>query len=183
MVGDRIGDASAVKMSTASVYKGTTAVLTQALLAARANGVLEHVLADLERGAPELVSNPGRRVANGATKAARYVGEMREIAETQSRAGLTPALFEAMADVYAALSQTSLARRHPEELESDPALKDVLDELAPLSEPLHSDRPSRGGCWTRKARTQGASISSRYGRDRGRGIVASRAASRHGRSL
>ncbi|HEU0246889.1 MAG TPA: DUF1932 domain-containing protein [Gaiellaceae bacterium] len=129
VVGDRIGDASAVKMSTASVYKGTTAVLTQALLAARANGVLEHVLADLERGAPELASNSGRRVANGATKAARYVGEMREIARAQSRAGLTPALFEAMAEVYAALSQTSFARRHPEELGSDPALKDVLDEL------------------------------------------------------
>ena len=139
VVGDRIGDASAVKMSTASVYKGTTAVLTQALLAAKANGVLEHVLADLEGGAPELVSNSGRRVANGATKAARYVGEMREIAETQSRAGLTPALFEAMAEVYAALSRTSFAHRHPEELGSDPALEDVLDELAMLggrSEPL-----------------------------------------------
>jgi 3-hydroxyisobutyrate dehydrogenase-like beta-hydroxyacid dehydrogenase len=130
VVGDRIGDASAVKMSTASVYKGTTAVLTQALLAARANGVLEHVLADLERGAPELVSNSGRRVANGAAKASRYVGEMREIAGAQSRAGLTPALFEAMAEVYAALSQTSLAQRHPEELGSGLALRDVLDELA-----------------------------------------------------
>jgi 3-hydroxyisobutyrate dehydrogenase-like beta-hydroxyacid dehydrogenase len=130
VVGDRIGDASAVKMSTASVYKGTTAVLTQALLAARANGVLEHVLADLERGAPELVSNSGRRVANGAAKASRYVGEMREIAEAQSRAGLTPALFEAMAEVYATLSQTSLAQRHPEELGGGLALRDVLDELA-----------------------------------------------------
>lgn len=130
VVGDGIGDASAVKMSTASVYKGTTAVLTQALLAARANGVLEHVLADLERGAPELVSNPGRRVANGVTKAARYVGEMREIAWAQSRAGLTPALFEAMAEVYAALSQTSFARRHPEELGSETRLAEVLDELA-----------------------------------------------------
>ena len=39
-------------------------------------------------------------------------------------------------DVYAALSQTSFARRHPEELGSDPALKDVLGELAPLEEPL-----------------------------------------------
>ncbi len=133
VVGDRIGDASAVKMSTASVYKGTTAVLTQALRAARANGVLEHVLADLERGAPELVSNPGRRIANGAAKAARYVGEMREIASAQSRAGLTPALFDAMAEVYAAISQTSLARRHPEELASGLGLRDVLDELAPLS--------------------------------------------------
>ena len=132
VVGDWIGDASAVKMSTASVYKGTTAVLTQALLAARANGVLEHVLADLERGAPELVSNPGRRVANGATKAARYVGEMREIAETQSRAGLTPALFEAMADVYelaADITRSSAPRGARER----PGAEGRLDELAPLS--------------------------------------------------
>jgi 3-hydroxyisobutyrate dehydrogenase-like beta-hydroxyacid dehydrogenase len=133
VVGDRIGDASAVKMSTASVYKGTTAVLIQALLAARANGVLEHVLADLERGAPDLVADSGRRVANAATKAERYVGEMREIATAQSRAGLTPALFEGMAEVFADLSQTSLARRHPEQLGSDLALKDVLDELASRS--------------------------------------------------
>ncbi|HSF62031.1 MAG TPA: DUF1932 domain-containing protein [Gaiellaceae bacterium] len=133
VVGDRIGDASAVKMSTASVYKGTTAVLTQALLAARANGVLEHVLADLARGAPNLVCNPERRVANGAAKSARYVGEMLEIAVAQSGAGLTPALFEGMAEVYAALSQRSLARRHPEELASDLALTDVLDGLAPPS--------------------------------------------------
>jgi 3-hydroxyisobutyrate dehydrogenase-like beta-hydroxyacid dehydrogenase len=130
VVGDRIGDASAVKMSTASVYKGTAAVLTQALLAARENDVLEHVLADLERGAPELVSDPGRRLANGATKAARYVGEMREIAAAQSAAGLTPALFEAIGEVFAALSHTALAHRHPEELGSDLALADVLDELA-----------------------------------------------------
>ena len=59
VVGDRIGDASAVKMSTASVYKGTTAVLTQALLAARANGVLEHVRRSRTRRA-------GARVQPGA---------------------------------------------------------------------------------------------------------------------
>jgi 3-hydroxyisobutyrate dehydrogenase-like beta-hydroxyacid dehydrogenase len=46
-VGDEVGTASAVKMCTASVYKGSAALLTQALLTARATGVLEHVLDDL----------------------------------------------------------------------------------------------------------------------------------------
>ena len=47
VVGDEVGAASAVKMSTASVYKGSVALLTQALRAADHYGVLEHVLADL----------------------------------------------------------------------------------------------------------------------------------------
>src|SRR5687768_16750278 len=46
VVGPEVGSASAVKMSTASVYKGTTALLAQALRAAHENGVLEHVVAD-----------------------------------------------------------------------------------------------------------------------------------------
>jgi 3-hydroxyisobutyrate dehydrogenase-like beta-hydroxyacid dehydrogenase len=129
VVGQDVGAASAVKMSTASVYKGSTALLTQALLAAHWHGVLEHVLADLRLGSPELVSHVERRLANAATKANRYVGEMHEIAASQSAAQLTPALFEAMAEVYEALSRASLAERHPEDLERDLELIDVLEGL------------------------------------------------------
>ncbi len=129
VVGDEVGAASAVKMSTASVYKGTTALLAQALVAAEANGVLEHVVDDLRAGSPELVANVERRLAMGATKAGRYVGEMREIASTQAAAGLTPALFEGIAEVYAALAQSGLARLDPEDLRPDTALTEVLDGL------------------------------------------------------
>jgi 3-hydroxyisobutyrate dehydrogenase-like beta-hydroxyacid dehydrogenase len=128
VVGDEVGAASAVKMSTASVYKGTSALLAQALLAAHANGVLEHVLADLAAGAPETVARAERRVAVAATKAERYVDEMREISATQQAAGL-PALFDAMAEVYERLARTPLARRAPEDVEPELTLTDVLDEL------------------------------------------------------
>lgn len=128
VVGD-VGAASAVKMSTASVYKGTTALLTQALLAAEWYGVLEHVLADLRLGAPEFVSHVERRLANAATKSDRYIAEMHEIAAAQSTAQLTPALFEAMAEVYAALAQTPLARTNPEDLSRDVSLDEVLHGL------------------------------------------------------
>jgi 3-hydroxyisobutyrate dehydrogenase-like beta-hydroxyacid dehydrogenase len=137
VVGD-VGAASAVKMSTASVYKGNTALLTQALLAAEWHGVLEHVLADLRLGTPELVSQVERRLANAATKSDRYIAEMHEIAASQSAAQLTPALFEAMAEVFEALSQTSLAKRHPEDLGRDLELRAVL-------EGLRGSRSDRGG--------------------------------------
>jgi 3-hydroxyisobutyrate dehydrogenase-like beta-hydroxyacid dehydrogenase len=128
-VGDAIGAASAVKMSTASVYKGSTGLLAQALLAADANGVLDHVLADLRSSAPELVSRVERRLATAASKSGRYVAEMHEIAASQSAAGLTPALFEAMAEVYSALAQTSLAEAKPEDVAGDLELREVLKRL------------------------------------------------------
>lgn len=129
VVGETIGAASAVKMSTASVYKGTSALLVQALLAAHANGVLEHVLADLRIGAPELVANVDRRLASAAAKSGRYVAEMRQIAATQSAAGLTPVLFEAMAEVYAAIASTPLAQASPEDIPSGLSTPEILDRL------------------------------------------------------
>jgi 3-hydroxyisobutyrate dehydrogenase-like beta-hydroxyacid dehydrogenase len=133
VVGDEIGYASAVKMSTASVYKGTTALLAQALRAAHANGVLEHVLADLRTAAPELVANVERRLAFAATKSGRYVGEMHEIAATQQAAGLTPALFEAIAEIYGQIAETRLAAAQPEDVPVRPEIMDVLDAMRPGS--------------------------------------------------
>jgi 3-hydroxyisobutyrate dehydrogenase-like beta-hydroxyacid dehydrogenase len=121
-----VGAASAVKMCTASVYKGSVALLAHALLTAQANGVLGHVLDDLG----DLASGGGHSIARAATKSGRYVGEMQEIAATQAAAGLPPALFEAMAEVYATFAERPLAREDPESL-GDTELEDVLRDLAP----------------------------------------------------
>ena len=131
VVGDAVGAASAVKMSTASVYKGSTALLAQALLAANAHGVVEHVVADLRLGAPDLVGSVERRLAMAASKSSRYVDEMREIAATQASVGLVPELFETIADVYAAVARTPLAEASPEVVPTDLALEQVLDQLNP----------------------------------------------------
>jgi Domain of unknown function (DUF1932) len=86
-------------------------------------------VADLRLGAPQLVANVERRLAVAASKSGRYVGEMHEIAATQQAAGLTPELFEAMADVYAAIAETPLARTDPEEVPPNTSLVEVLDGL------------------------------------------------------
>jgi 3-hydroxyisobutyrate dehydrogenase-like beta-hydroxyacid dehydrogenase len=105
-----IGTASALKMCTASVYKGLNGLLTQAMRTAGAYGVLEPVLADLARNGLDDTAG----VAVSATKAFRFVDEMREIAATQRGAGLTPALFEAFAEVFADVAGTRLADGDPE---------------------------------------------------------------------
>lgn len=126
VVGSHVGTASAIKMSTASVYKGTTALLAQALLAAAANGVLAEVADDLRDSFASLLERAPAALARAATKAERYVPEMREIAATQAAAGLTPALFEGMAAVYEALAAGPLAELDPEQVGADDRLEDVL---------------------------------------------------------
>ena len=86
VVGGEVGMASAVKMSTASVYKGTSALLAHALLAA-----------DDERRARARPLRPTSRLAGARRrisrddsraqppKSGRFVAEMREIAATRKR--------------------------------------------------------------------------------------------------
>ena len=113
VVGDEPGQASAVKMCTASIYKGTTALWAQALQTADALGVLGPVLDDLEEEFPAQVGGAGRRIAVATAKSARFVAEMDNIALTQGEAGASAELFEGMAAVYRRLSATPLAALTP----------------------------------------------------------------------
>lgn len=131
VVGDRAGVASAVKMCTASVYKGTSALWAQALQTAHHHGVLEPVLDDLREAFPETEKRAARLIATVASKSGRFVAEMEQIAATQAAAGATPELFEGMAAVYARLSATSLAELTPEESAAVDDLRSVLDRLRP----------------------------------------------------
>ena len=133
VVGDMIGTASAIKMSTASFYKGQTALFAQALRAAWSNGVLELVLDDLRRHYPDFVDDAPRLLQSIAAKSGRYVAEMEEIAASQAQAGLTPELFSGFAIVYLELSHTKAAGRSPEQADPGAKLENVLaalDEVA-----------------------------------------------------
>lgn len=128
VVGAEVGLASAVKMSTASVYKGRVAVLAQALRAAHANGVLGPVLDDLAETGLADRERTAETLARASAKAWRYVDEMREIASTQAAVGLPPELFEAFALVYSGLAEHAVADA-PEHVDGAIALEDVLDRL------------------------------------------------------
>jgi 3-hydroxyisobutyrate dehydrogenase-like beta-hydroxyacid dehydrogenase len=129
VVGDDVGLASAVKMCTASVYKGRVALLAQALRTAHAHGVVEHVLDDLAEAGLADPERTGATLARASAKAWRYVAEMEEIAQTQDAAGLRKDLFAALAIVYGDLAAAA-ADGVPEEALETVSLDAVLDRFA-----------------------------------------------------
>jgi len=130
VVGSRPGLASVVKMSTASVYKGLTALLAQALQSAEHYGVTDYVVADLQPEFPDQIRQLPALLALAASKSDRFPDEMRQIAQAQGEAGAEAELFQAMAGVYEAVHRSRLARLTPEQARQPGELAAVLAALA-----------------------------------------------------
>ena len=129
VLGDRVGTASALKMCTASLYKGHQALVMHALVVAEAHGVTEEFLADTARAWPDDVPRWPRSVAVSASKAWRFVDEMHEIAATQAEAGLPAELFEGVAAAYLQASRSELGRAQPEDVAADVDAATVVQAL------------------------------------------------------
>jgi hypothetical protein len=99
------------------------------MLTAQAHDCVDVVLADLADVHRGIEDWTGRRLALAASKSARWVGEMREIAATQAAAGARPELFDAMARVWEMVAETPLAKHTPEEAAADRPLAAILAEL------------------------------------------------------
>ena len=127
-VGPEIGQASGLKMVYAASTKGTTALWTELLVAAKAMGLFDALMAELK---PD--KNEARRQIIGTVpemprRARRWVGEMEEIALTFSHLGMTPKLLEGAADIYRMVGATHLADQTSRE--ADPELDAMLEVLA-----------------------------------------------------
>ncbi|WP_163269473.1 NAD(P)-dependent oxidoreductase [Chelativorans alearense] len=129
IVGDRAGQATAVKMVRSLFVKGLEAITVECALAAAASGVYDRVIGSLERSYPqfdwtehiayvcERTLNHGKRRAAEMRESAATLdslglrgGLAREIAEIQDRMGALPATRLPEADIRAALRDTAAAR-------------------------------------------------------------------------
>ena len=115
VVGDRPGQASALKMCYAALTKGTTALMTELSIAAERLGVSDALRAEFAESQPAMLERMQRAVPAMVPKAHRWVGEMAEIARTFEACGLTPRTFEGAAELYALVAGTDLGRISPED--------------------------------------------------------------------
>ena len=115
VVGERIGDASAVKMCYASMTKGTVALGMELLIAARKLGVDQALEAEFRESQPDLHESVVSRSVSMPPKAYRWVPEMLEIAKTFEGVGLTPRMFQGAADMFEHIAETPLGRESPEQ--------------------------------------------------------------------
>jgi 3-hydroxyisobutyrate dehydrogenase-like beta-hydroxyacid dehydrogenase len=104
VVDDRIGSASAVKMTFAAWTKGIGAMLLAIDAVARREGVDTVLRREWARSLPDLDGRLTRAIGSADRKGWRWVGEMEEIARTFGAAGAPSGFHEAAAEVF---------RRHP----------------------------------------------------------------------
>lgn len=129
-VGERVGQASGLKMLYGASTKGTIALWTELLTAARAMGLIESLEAELE-GSP-VYRAMQRSIPSMPRRSRRWVAEMREIAETFGSVGLTPTLMLGAADMYEQVGKTFLAGRS--ERDPQPSLEETLAALVQVLE-------------------------------------------------
>jgi 3-hydroxyisobutyrate dehydrogenase-like beta-hydroxyacid dehydrogenase len=114
-VGERPGDASAVKMCYAALTKGTTALMTELSVAAERLGVAAVLRQEFSESQQAALERMAKGVPAMIPKAHRWVGEMEEIARTFEDCGLTPKTYLGAAEIYDFVAHTSLGQVAPEQ--------------------------------------------------------------------
>jgi 3-hydroxyisobutyrate dehydrogenase-like beta-hydroxyacid dehydrogenase len=125
-VGDEIGRASAVKMCYAAITKGTWTLYTAALLAAETLGITDDLHEELRGSRPKDYAEMERMVPRLPLDAKRWIGEMNEIADTLSEAGVTPDFHTGAAAIFELLAQTPIALETRETVDKTRTLKQAL---------------------------------------------------------
>jgi len=121
-----IGHASALKMCYASLTKGSTALYAELMIAAKALGVEETLIAEFRQSQADRFTGIERSLPRVPVKARRFVGEMEEMAKMYDALGLTPNMFAGAAKVYDLIGSTPLADRTPEDTSPFPTLDEAL---------------------------------------------------------
>ncbi len=115
VVSARVGDAAAVKMCYGAITKGTTALLTELLIAARRLGVEDTLDKELVETQPVIRKWILDHLPSMPPKAYRWVPETEEIAKTFDAVGLTPLTMQGAARMCAAIAETAPGKESPEE--------------------------------------------------------------------
>lgn len=130
VLGERIGDASALKMLDAIIGKGVTALVLQMLIAAERLGVaneLEEQFTSARKKINDVVLDA---LPVMPSKSYRWVPEVMEIAKTLEAAGMTPRMIEGAAEVYEFVAGTALGREMPENRDRALDGRGVVKQLA-----------------------------------------------------
>ena len=107
-LGGEVGQASGIKMCYAAMTKGSWALYTQLLMAAEMMGLTEPLLAEFQSGQQAMLQRMERGLPTVPPRSRRWVSEMEEIRDTFAGLGMTPSLFEGVAEMYRFIGSTPL---------------------------------------------------------------------------
>jgi 3-hydroxyisobutyrate dehydrogenase-like beta-hydroxyacid dehydrogenase len=140
LLGDVIGEASAVKMCYAALTKGSTAIATELLVAARRLGVYDTLVDELRDSQAAQAKRMADAVPAMPRKAHRWIAEMEEIARTFQDVGLTPLIFEGAAEMYRLTAGSEIGGERPETVDRFRGVDGTVDVLARATERVPTKR-------------------------------------------
>ena len=134
-IGPDTGQASGIKMCYAAMTKGSSALYAQLLMAAELMGLSGHLKAEFQDGQGAVYQRMERGLPGIPAKSRRWVSEMEEIQDTFSGLGMTPHLFQGVADMYRLIGGTPLGDENPESRDRERSLEETINQLAAHVEP------------------------------------------------
>jgi putative dehydrogenase len=126
-MGPQIGRASAMKMSYASLNKGTIALRTAVLMTAQRLGVGAELREELRYSQGPTYEHMCRIIPYLGAVAARWEGEMHEIEDCYSSMGMTDGFHSASAWVYGILAASELGGEKRTEQPDDRDLEEAVE--------------------------------------------------------
>jgi len=128
--GTEVGQASGIKMCYAAMTKGSSALYSELLMAAEMMGLSDFVKAEFQSSQPAVLQRMERGLPGVPAKARRWVSEMEEIKDTFEHLGLTPHLFQGVADMYRMIGSTSMGDETPQTRDCDRSLEETIRLMA-----------------------------------------------------
>ncbi len=133
VMGDRPGQASALKMLIAGLNKGLVALFLELGLLAREGGLLPELVECCKNSYPGVAEVVERLLPTFPQHAARRGQEMQELERTMEAAGLTPAVVRGTREIITALGRLGLPAR-PDRADERPwTVAEVIEESHRLS--------------------------------------------------
>tara|TARA_B110000014_G_scaffold134068_1_gene92685 strand:- start:53 stop:931 length:879 start_codon:yes stop_codon:yes gene_type:complete len=129
-IGPNTGQASGIKMCYAAMTKGTAALHSQLLLAAETLGLYEPLMNEFASGHQAVIDRMEGWIPGVPAKSRRWVSEMQEIEATFQELGMTPHIFEGVADMYRLIGSTDIADENPETRDKGRSLKETIEIIS-----------------------------------------------------
>ncbi len=125
-----VGQASGIKMCYAAMTKGSWALYSELLMAAELMGLTEPLLAEFGSGQAAVLQRMERTIPTVPPRSRRWVSEMEEIRDTFAHLGMTPHLFEGVAEMYRFIGSTPLGEELPETRDRNRSFTETIQQLA-----------------------------------------------------
>ena len=133
-IGNKVGQASGIKMCYAALTKGTNTLHVALLTAASRMGLTDDLRKEFEFSQKSHLAAMEKGISRLPANAHRWIGEMEEIAATFENLGVTPNFHKGAAEIYKMLNSTPFAKESPETIDKDRTTLYTIEAVSKIAD-------------------------------------------------